>query len=180
MSRVYLPLILLFLLVMQGAMIELIPARFDELGWLIVIHSVFLFLVLFTMFYDLENTYYALFFAILFGFLIDAVYTNILGVYMFSYAISIYFVHGMRKLLHANFYVASLLAFVGVGLVDFLLYLIYYATDVTQMHMTDYLMNRMIPTMVVNLIIFLIFYALFKRKLVKWSKERFDEKRSTN
>ncbi|WP_067837399.1 rod shape-determining protein MreD [Amphibacillus sediminis] len=180
MSRIAPPLILLLLLILQGGVSLLIPASISEAGLIIVIHSVFLFLLLLVMFYDLEDTYYALFFAILSGLLIDIVYTSIIGVYMFSYAIITYFFHGMRKLLHANFYVALILMIIGVGLVDSLLYFIYQFIGVTNMGIADYLSHRLMPTLFVNLLVFLIFYLIFKRKLVKWSNDRFDPKRSTN
>ncbi|WP_440895991.1 rod shape-determining protein MreD [Amphibacillus sp. Q70] len=180
MSRVYLPLILTLLIVLQGVAVQLVPTSISEAGWIVVIHSVFLFLVLLKLFYDLENTYYVLIFAILSGLIIDIVYTDIIGVYMFSYAIMIYFVHGMRRLLHANFYVATVLTFVSVGFVDFLLYFIYQFVGVTRMELTSYLYYRLIPTLSVNMILFFILYLLFKKKLIKWSNERFDQKQSTS
>src|SRR5699024_8096787 len=114
-------------------------------------------------------------FAILAGIIIDIVYTDMLGVYMFSYAIMVYFVHGMRKLLHANFYTSILLAFISVGLVEYMLYLIYHFVGVTGMTLTVYLTNRLLPTLGVNMIVFVIFYLIFKKKLVEWSYERFNQ-----
>lgn len=180
MSRIYLPLILVLLIILQGATASLIPASFVAAGWIVVIHSGFLFLVLVKLFYDLETTYYALLAAVFLGLIIDIIYTDIIGVYMFSYAIMIYFVHGMRKLLQTNFYVGTLLTVVSLGLVDFLLYLIYRFIDVTQMEMSDYFYFRLIPTIAVNMVLFFILYLFFKRVLIKWSDERFELEKSAN
>ncbi|MBU5593597.1 rod shape-determining protein MreD [Amphibacillus sp. MSJ-3] len=180
MSRVYLPLILTLLIVLQGAAVQLVPTSISEAGWIVVIHSVLLFLILLKLFYDLENTYYVLIFAILSGLIIDIIYTDIIGVYMFSYSILVFFVHGMRKVLHANFYVATMLTFVSIGVVDFLLYLIYQFIGVVRMDLTVYLSHRLMPTLIVNMILFFLFYLLLKKRLVKWSNERFDHKQSAH
>lgn len=179
MSRLYLPLLLLFLLVLQGVVFNFIPNNLIQAGWMFIVHWVFIFLVLFTLFYDLEDTYYSVFFAILFGLMIDVVYTSVIGVYMFSYAIVIYFVHGLRKILHANFYVAFLLSIVSVGLVDFIIYLIYTFIGISDMGMDTYFVYRLLPTIAINLFSFIILHVMFKKKLVRWSNQRFDVKSST-
>ncbi|NMA89959.1 MAG: rod shape-determining protein MreD, partial [Amphibacillus sp.] len=94
MSRIYIPLILILLIILQGATANFIPHSAMEAGLIIVIHAVFLFLVMIKLYYDLETTYYALLGAVFSGLIIDIIYTDIIGVYMFSYALMIYFVHG--------------------------------------------------------------------------------------
>lgn len=180
MSRIYLPLILVLLIILQGATANLIPESLVAAGWVVVIHAGFLFLVLVKLFYDLETTYYAFLAALFVGLIIDIIYTDIIGVYMFSYAIMIYFVHGMRKLLQTNFYVATLLTVVSLGLADFLLYFIYHFIGVTQMEMSDYFYYRLMPTVAINLILFFILYLLFRKTLIKWSDDRFDLEKSAN
>ncbi|SDB96001.1 rod shape-determining protein MreD [Pelagirhabdus alkalitolerans] len=176
MYRLYLPSILILLVVFQGAVLQFIPAFVEENGWILASHSVFLFLILFSLFYDQNDTYYGLFFAILFGLVIDMIYTNILGVYMFSYGLTTYFVHGLRKILHANFYVALLIAIFATGFVDFMLFTIYQFIGVAQLDMANYFYQRLIPTVILNSFIFILLYLLFKRRLVKWSNDRFEKK----
>lgn len=180
MSRIYTPLIVIILIVLQGVSLNFIPVSFVESGWVIVCHSVFMFLVLYKLFFDLEETNYAIVWAAFAGIIIDIVYTDIIGVYMFSYTIMIFFVHGGRRWLQSNFYISTLLALVSVSMADFILYFIYYLIDITQMEISDYAYYRLFPTVLLNIIIFLIFYVLFKNKLVKWSNERFDLKGTTN
>jgi len=180
MSRIYIPLILILLIILQGATANFIPNSALEAGLIIVIHAVFLFLVMIKLYYDLETTYYALLGAVFSGLIIDIIYTDIIGVYMFSYALMIYFVHGMRKWLQSNFYVASLLTLISVSLVDFLLYLLYYFIDVTQMEISEYFKFRMFPTLAINMVLFFIFYLIFKKVLIRWSNDRFEGENSTS
>ncbi|GGM27342.1 hypothetical protein GCM10011351_11470 [Paraliobacillus quinghaiensis] len=178
MSRLFLPLFLLLLLVLEGVALDFIPSQIIENDWILVAHWLFIFLVLMTLFYDLEHTYYSVLFAIIFGLMVDIVYTNVIGVYMFMYGFTIYFVHGMSKMLHTNFFVAFLLSAVGISVVDFGIYLIYSFIGISQMDSSVYFTNRLLPSLVANLIFFLILYVSLKKKMVKWSKERFDIKKS--
>lgn len=178
MSRLYLPLFLLFLLVIEGVAFDFLPLIVIEKGWLLAAHWLFVFLVLIALFYDLEFTYYSILFAIISGLMVDLVYTNVIGVYMFMYGITIYFIHGMRKVLHTNFLVASLLTAVGLSLVDGGIYLIYSFIGVSQIDGMMYITNRLLPTLIANMIFFFVLYLLMKKKLVQWAAERFDSNSS--
>src|SRR5690625_2188645 len=124
MKRLYLPLILFLLMVLEGVALELLPAKLVITNSLIIPHWVFVFLVFIAIFYDEENTYFSILYVVIFGLLIDIVYTGVLGVYMFSYAVSVYFVYGLRKMLHANIYGTLLLGFIGIVLADIAINLI--------------------------------------------------------
>src|SRR5690625_6724150 len=86
MKRLYLPLILFLFMVLEGVALELLPAKLVMSNSIIVPHWVFIFLAFIAVFFDEENTYYSVLYAVIFGLLIDVVYTGVLGVYMFSYA----------------------------------------------------------------------------------------------
>ncbi|WP_028783350.1 rod shape-determining protein MreD [Thalassobacillus devorans] len=168
-KRFYLPLILLFLLVLQGLAMSLLPASLAYSDLLITPHWVLVILILIAVFFDNDDTYYSLLYAILFGLLIDMVYTSILGVYMFTYGIVIYLAHGLKKMLHGNFIVAVLLALFGLALTELLLYTIYSFVQVTQMTWEAFLTKRMLPTGIANLLFFLLAYPIVKGKLEKWA-----------
>lgn len=171
MKRLYLPLILFVFVIVEGVAIELLPASFVINDLLIIPHWVFIFLLYMAIFYDSDQTYFSVLYGALFGLLIDLVYTNVLGVYMFAYAFIIYVVHGIRKLLHGNIYVTILLGIVGILLVDFTIYLIYSVVGLTDMALVDYLEYRLIPTILANLVFLLILYP-FKNRLLKWHDEQ--------
>lgn len=103
MSRYYIPLICLFLLVMQGMAMSLLPAKLVYSDLLMTPHWILIFLFLVTIFYDKDDTYHAVWYGLVFGLLMDVVYTGVLGVYMITYTLVIYIVHGLNKLVHANF-----------------------------------------------------------------------------
>ncbi|SDK40769.1 rod shape-determining protein MreD [Sediminibacillus albus] len=173
MKRFYLPLFLLFFLIIEGVAQDFLPNSLVTGQWMVVAHWVLIYLVLISVFYDLEYTYLSVMYGIVFGLMIDVVYTSVLGVYMFIYPLVVYAVHGMKKMLHTNFFVALLLTVIAVGLADTGVYIVYSFIGITGISWQEFLYIRLIPTLLANLIFFLLIYPLTKRKLVEWSKERF-------
>lgn len=172
MKRLYLPLILFLLLVLEGVALELLPTVFFMSKSFIIPHWIFIFLLLITVFYDKENTYYSIIYALFFGLLIDVVYTGVLGVYMFSYAAIIYLIHILRRTLHTNFYITMILAIVGIALVDSSINIIYTILGFADMFWKDYLLYRLLPTVLANFLFLLILYPLIQQRLIKWGNEQ--------
>ncbi|WP_188453509.1 rod shape-determining protein MreD [Virgibacillus oceani] len=172
MKRLYLPLILFLFVISEGVALELLPPKLVMSDLLIIPHWVLIFLVFVSIFYDKEQTYYSVLYGAIFGLLIDIVYTGVLGVYMFTYALVIYIIHGLKKLLHANIHVTLLLGFIGIVLADLVIYLIFFVIGLTEMPGKDYLIYRVIPTILANLLFLLVLYPFFKKRLIKWSEEQ--------
>ncbi|MDL4841665.1 rod shape-determining protein MreD [Aquibacillus rhizosphaerae] len=177
MQRFYLPLLLLLMVVFEGVALDFVPQSLMAKELLMIPHWLLLFLVMITLFYDLENTYYSLLYAILFGLMIDITYTDVLGVYMFVYALVIYIIHGIRKVLHANFFVALLLSIIAIALADIGIYIIYFFIGINELLWNDYMMIRLIPTLIANSVFFILLYPIIKTRLLNWSQERFDSKK---
>ncbi|MGI8316001.1 rod shape-determining protein MreD [Halobacillus mangrovi] len=171
MRRYFIGLLCLFLLVMQGMAMSLLPSSLVYSDLLMTPHWILIFLLIVTIFYDNDNTYYAVWHALFFGLLLDVVYTGVLGVYMATYAVVIYIIHGINKLLHANFVTASILAVIGVALADTILYVVYSFVQITAMAWWDYVVLRLLPTLAANMIFFIILYPLVKERVFKLGEE---------
>ncbi|WP_106497019.1 rod shape-determining protein MreD [Lentibacillus sp. Marseille-P4043] len=171
MKRLFIPLILFLVVILEGVALELLPTRLVTGDFLIIPHWALVFLVYVSMFYDKENTYSSVFYGIMFGMLIDIVYTGVLGVYMFTYAFVIYIVQGLKKLLHANIYVTILLGIFGIILGDFTIYIIFSVIGITEIAWQHYIIYRLLPTVLANLLFLLILYPLVRRPLIKWRDE---------
>src|SRR5690625_6893718 len=76
MKRLYVPLILLLFVVLEGVALDLLPVQLLNTKTLIVPHWVLIILIFIVIFYDLEDTYYSIIYGIIFGLLIDIVYTG--------------------------------------------------------------------------------------------------------
>lgn len=171
MKHLYIPLILFFFLIIEGVALELLPVSVLASDLVIVPHWVLLFLVLTSIFFERDTTYFSIIYALVFGLLIDVVYTGILGVYMISYAIVIYLVLGLRKLLHGNIHVSLLLGIMSVILADMAIHVIYSAAGVIQMMWNYYWLDRLLPTVLLNMVFLLILYPFTAKRLVSWKEE---------
>jgi rod shape-determining protein MreD len=171
MKRIYPPLILFLLLVLEGVALELLPAKFVMGSTLIIPHWIFIYLVFVAVFYDEENTHFSVLYGAVFGLLTDIVYTGVLGVYMFSYAVSAFVIYGMRKMLHDNLPALLLLSFTGIVLADVMIHVIYMVIGITDMAWDNYLIARLLPTVLANLLFLIVLYPLFRNQLLKWRRE---------
>ncbi|WP_284139723.1 MULTISPECIES: rod shape-determining protein MreD [unclassified Virgibacillus] len=165
MKRLYIPLILFLLLVLEGVALDFLPTTFFHAHLMVVPHWVLLFLICVAMFYERENVHIATFYAVLFGMLIDIVYTDVLGVYMFIYGVAVYIVRSLTKYLHANFYVAILFTILIVGIADTAIYIIYTVIGITDIQWDTYVIYRLSPSIIANIIFMCLLYPLVVKRL---------------
>ncbi|MFD1038619.1 rod shape-determining protein MreD [Virgibacillus byunsanensis] len=175
MKRLYVPLILFLLVVIEGVALKLLPANLVMGNSFIIPHWVFVFLVFVAIFYDKEDTNFGVIYGLIFGLLIDIVYTGILGVYMFTYAVTIYIIQGLKKVFHANIYVTLCLGIVGLIIAEVTINVIFLVIGISEMVWKDYLLYRLLPTLLANIVFILILYPLITRLLIKWREEQLYE-----
>lgn len=173
MKHLYIPFILFLLTVLKGVGTELLPAFLQQNIHLFLIpHWVLIFLLLIGIFYDTDHTYFSIVYSIIFGLIIDIVYTDILGVYMFSYTIAIALSHLLKKMFHRNFYATFLLTILLIMIADFLIYSIYLTIGWTFLRIDNYLYDRLLPTILANIIFLFIIYPMFKKRIIRWREEQ--------
>ncbi|HLR52840.1 MAG TPA: rod shape-determining protein MreD [Candidatus Avamphibacillus sp.] len=171
MRQVYLSLVIFVILVLEGVALELLPAQtFGDL--FIISHWVLVCLIYVAIFYDSEETNFSLFYAFFFGLLVDIVYTNILGVYMFTYAITIYIIKKLTRLFQSNLLSTILFGILGITLTDILIYLIFTVIEITELPWQDYIIYRLLPTILANIVFLTVIYPFITKKLIKWKKSR--------
>lgn len=171
MKRIFVLLFLFLFLILEGVAIKFLPSNIVLSDQMFVPHWILIILILVEMFFDRGSSYNALIYAFIFGLLIDVVYTGILGVYMFSYGIVIYMVHVSKKLLHGNFLVTFLFSILGLVLGDLLITFIYDLVGVIKVSWEHYWLNRLLPTVLLNIVFFIIMYLFLVKRLMKWGSE---------
>lgn len=172
MKNLYLPLLLFFFLVIEGVAQEFLPNTLVSGNWLIIPHFVLIYLVMIAVFYDSDQTYYSVLYGIIFGMMIDIVYTNVLGIYMFVYALTAYAIHGVKKMLHGNFLVALLLSAAAITMADICVHVIYSFIEGNTIGFGEFLTRRLLPSIMANLLFFAIIYPLTKRPLERLESAR--------
>src|SRR5699024_1059049 len=81
---------LLFLLIFEGVALELLPNNLLNLSVIITPHWILVFLITLSFLYEEADPQEFIPYAIIFGLLVDIVYTDTLGVYMFDYGLALF------------------------------------------------------------------------------------------
>lgn len=172
MKRIFFPIILFFLLVTEGTALYLLPASLTSMEIMIVPHWVFVFLVFVSLFYDTNDTYYAIVYGVIFGLLIDIVYTGVLGIYMFVYPVSLYCVHLFKRFFQTNLLMTIFLSSIGIVITELLLFVIFSFIGIVNIYGAHFIVQRLLPTILANILFLIPLYFLLKEVLIKWSKEQ--------
>lgn len=172
MKRLIFPVILFLLLVSEGIALDLLPAALTSSDTLIVPHWVLIFLILIGLFYDSDETFFSIIYGIVFGLLIDIVYSGILGVYMFVYPFSLYIAHLLKRLLQTNLHMTILIAIISMIVVEILLLFIYTVVGIVETTPSLFIVHRLLPTLLANVLFIIPLYLLSARTLKNWSQEQ--------
>lgn len=107
LKRAALPLLLLFVFLFENMFSTVVPTDVFWKGSIAAPHFFIIVLCFITVYYSpVQGIYYGL----LFGFLFDTVYTELVGIYIFAYPILAYLVYSVMKVLQL-IYLLSLLSY---------------------------------------------------------------------
>jgi rod shape-determining protein MreD len=163
--------ILFVLFLLQGTVMQVFsPAWF---GWHFsaIPHFVLIAILLIGLFYDRTR---AVWYGLTFGFLIDVVYTNVLGVYAFCIALTGYLFSLLSRIFHLYLVVVVLIGILAVACLEFEVYGIYGLIGKAPEPLDHFLQWRLVPTLVLNgAFLILIFYP-FRRMLVSMRSHKID------
>lgn len=168
MIRFYIPLILFSFMVFEGVSQRFLPTRLVHADFILIPHWVFIFLICVVIFFEREEEYASIYYAVIFGLMIDIVYTDILGVYMFTYAITIYMIKGISRLLQANLLSAIIFSIVGIVMMEVIIQLIYIVIGMIQIQWKEYVILRLIPTVIANIVFLIMIYPFVAKWLSNW------------
>jgi|SRR5690625_3312895 len=173
-KRLLFSVILFLLLVSEGIALDLLPASLTSSEVLIVPHWILMFLILMTLFYDTDETFFSIIYGVVFGLLTDVVYTGVLGAYMFVYPFSLYIAHLLKRFLQTNLFMTIFIAIISMCVAEFLMFLIYSIVDLVDMTMPAFFLSRLLPTVLANILFLIPAYVLAVKYLVKWSHEQLE------
>jgi rod shape-determining protein MreD len=146
-SRAYLPTLLLLTLVIEGSLFPFfMPERYGS-DLTIVPRFLVVFLV-FIGIYTGRST--SLLYALCFGVIYDVVYTELLGVYVFGFAVVGYVFALSYKQIQDSILVPLLLALVAVALFDYYPYGLFRLIGITDMGAYTFVIERLLPTLLLN------------------------------
>lgn len=168
MVKRFLLVVIVFLaFLFESIFVELIPPERFDIDRVFVPRFMIVLIMLISLFYNRNK---AVLYALIFGLLYDVIYTDIIGVYMFSFPLIVYIISLSMKVLHANLLVVFFLVVLGISLLEGLIFGILYIVNIAQMDWNQFLYDRLFPTLVLNGVFLIIVYYPMKNYLLKLEK----------
>jgi rod shape-determining protein MreD len=167
-----LPALLLFLFILESMSVDFFGLHEIREDWIIVPRFMLIVIVLCAIY---TSPYVGLICAMLFGFLYDIVYTEILGVYLFAFGVSVYIVSGILRFVNTNYLISFLLVLLSITITEHLVFGIHSLIGTTQLVHSEFLYMRVVPTLVFNAIITLILLFPIKLFMERLAIEQKDE-----
>lgn len=171
-NRLILPLVTLLIFYSESLFVILFPS----LEWadqrILVPRFLIIFILFICGFFQYKT---ALLYGFIFGFLFDIFYTEINGIYLVFFPFVVFLAHAMMKILHNNLFVFALIVIVNVSVLEFLVYQINVIIQRTDMTLIQFADLRLWPTLVLNLIFYIIFAYPFKIFLQRKQKQLLED-----
>lgn len=158
------PLLLIFTTIIDAALPAIFPVAFLNREQIVVSHITLYFIVLFS-FYFKEN--YMLLYGFLMGLFYDSYNTTLLGLNATLYFVIVYVILKIKKYLPKNAAVQFMLFFLALMFQDTVTYFFYYEIDVTNLTMTGFIVTRLVPTLIFNIVVAVLAYFPAKG-LMRW------------
>lgn len=167
LKRAALPLLLLFVFLFENMFATIVPTEVFWNNSIAAPHFFIIVLCFVTVYYSpVQGIYYGL----LFGFLFDTVYTELVGIYIFAYPILAYLVYSVMKILQLNLFIVASIVLASIVALEYYVY--GFLTLLGRTHMSAYVFftDRLLSTLLLNAIFLLIVCFPLRRYLVRLSK----------
>lgn len=167
MRKFILPLLFLFLFILESLFVEFLPAKIFGFERIFVPHFLFTSLLFLTIFVGKKQ---GIIYAAIFGLLFDIVYVEIIGIYFFLYPFISYLIYKLLQVFQANLITAFLASLIGISLLEVGVYEMNFLIHVTDLDFMGFINLRFYPTLLLNAAITLI--AAYP---LKWLFEKHSE-----
>lgn len=159
MSRIYIPAFIFILLVIEGTLFQLITPS-HTINVTLVPRFLVVMIVLIGIHF---GRYSSIVYGIIFGLLYDIVYTQLLGVYMFGFAFIGYVFVNSHKRIQDSLMVQLLIILSAVTFFEYYQFGLYRLIGITEMSAQLFLLERLVPSVVLNSAFAILVYYPAKR-----------------
>lgn len=111
------------------------------------------------------------FYGIVLGLLYDSYYTGVLGIYVALFPLISYVTDRLKELLNPNAVVAFMVTVINLSIMETYLYFAYKLLGYTTIGTELFLADRLGPTLLMNLSLFIVMYYPLKKIIVAVAEE---------
>lgn len=160
MRKFLLPLLLMLFFIIESIFVELMPPKVFGNEYILVPHFLIIAIILLTV---CGPKNFGILYGFFFGLLFDIVYTEIIGIYLCLFPLVAYISYKLMKVLQTNIVLVTFISIVGVALLELGAYEMNVLINRTDMSFVFYSTERLIPTLILNLIFIILTVYPFKK-----------------
>ncbi|BDH62434.1 rod shape-determining protein MreD [Lysinibacillus sp. PLM2] len=149
--------VVLFLLEPEFALFS--PIQLNDQIIYLVPRFLILYLIFVSIYYSRQR---AVVYGLIFGLLYDVFYIDIIGLYTVLYPLICFLAGSTVKFIHQHLSITTILSLVLVALMEIVLYNFFAFINFTNITFSDFMMNRLIPTLIANLLFLIMLGWAFK------------------
>ncbi|MCM3692260.1 rod shape-determining protein MreD [Neobacillus niacini] len=172
MKKFLLPLLFLFLFLLESIFVQYMPPEVFGRNFILAPHFLFagiLFLTIYT------GRKYGIIYAAIFGLLFDIVWIEIIGIYFFLFPLVTYLISKIMHVLQTNIIVAWLISLVGISLLELGVYEMDFLIHITTLDFISYIKMRFYPSLILNAVFLLVAAYPLKRHFESFAQSLRDE-----
>ena len=162
--RWFLPLVFFFSIIIDSALPAIFPAEFLADSQRIVSHLMLYWVITFAFYFREREV---LLYSLLFGVVADSYNTTIIGIFAFGYWFIAYCVTRIKRYLPKRGLVHFMLFIVLISLLDFAIFVFYRETGYTQVTLSRFIMENLVPTLIFNTVLSFVLYFP-TRSILTW------------
>lgn len=172
MRKILLPLLFIFLFILESIFAQYIPPEVFGKSYILVPHFLFAGILFFTIY---AGRKYGIIYAAIFGLLFDIVWIEIIGIYFFLFPFITYLVSKIMHVLQTNIIVAFFVSLLGIALLEIGVYEMYFLIDITNLEFISFFELRFYSTLILNAVFLIIAAYPLKRHFEKFAESLRDE-----
>lgn len=161
MIRFLLPALFAFLFILESLFVELLPAELFNSDRILVPHFLMAGILFLTAYLSPKH---GIIYGLIFGFLFDVVYTEIIGIYLFMFPVIAYMFANMMRVLQTNILIVSILSLLGIALLEIGVFQLMLLIKITDLDFSTYVKIRLVPTLILNMAFIVIAAFPFKKQ----------------
>ncbi|HAQ08595.1 MAG TPA: rod shape-determining protein MreD [Bacillus bacterium] len=164
MNRFSLPILFVFLFILESLFVELLPVSVFSNDRILAPHFLMAGILFLTAYLSPKH---GIIYGFIFGLLFDVVYTEIIGIYLFMFPLIAYIFANMMRVLQTNIMIVSVLSLIGIAFLEIGAYEMMYLIKVTELNFSSFVSIRLIPTLILNLSFIVLAAYFFKKQFEK-------------
>ncbi|WP_066063809.1 rod shape-determining protein MreD [Neobacillus soli] len=164
MRKFLLPLLFLFLFILESLFVQYLPKKVFGFERILVPHFLIIAILFLTIFVGKKQ---GIIYAAIFGLLFDIVYVEIIGIYFFLYPFIAYLINKLMQIMQANIIIVFLATLLGIALLEIGVYEMNSLIHVTTLDFLSFINLRLYPTLILNAVFIIIMGYPLKRLFEK-------------